>query len=106
MGIFSALGKKKQPEFKFTDSETKACFTCDHVVSGERSIVYVAHDADGDWHFMCDGDDHTEENAKIISLKQAVELDPSVNDLYEMPIGVGAVRKSPGERWEPFRLTE
>lgn len=105
MSIFKLFGqnKKTENEFKFNEPENKAIFTCNHVLDGVP-VLYVTHDTDGDWQFLCGLDNHTEENAKVISLKQIVELDNSLNDLYEMPKGVGAERKSVGEKWVPFKL--
>jgi hypothetical protein len=108
--MFNLFGQKKtdstKTAFKFKDSATKACFVCDHVLDKKRPILYAAHDAEGDWQFLCGQDDHTEKNAKIISLKQVTELDPTVNDLYEMPLQVGAERKSVKDKWVPFRLKD
>ncbi|WP_234369066.1 hypothetical protein [Brumimicrobium mesophilum] len=97
-------GKKGKPEFKFSDAENKAVFTCNHVLDEKNPILYAIHDSDGDWQFLCGLNEHTEGNAKIISLKNAVELDNSLNDLFEMPLGVGAVRNRVGEKWKPFKL--
>ncbi|RZJ72313.1 MAG: hypothetical protein EOO49_07340 [Flavobacterium sp.] len=77
---------------------------CDHVLDKSRKILYAAHDSEGDWQFLCGQDDHTDENAKIISLRQAVELDETLNELYEMPANVGAERKSVNDKWKPFKL--
>ena len=99
-------GNSTKNEFKFKDPENKACFTCDHVLSRERPILYVSHDSEGDWQFLCGQDDHTDENAKIISLRQATEIDQTINDLYEMPVGVGADRKTVKDKWNPFRLQD
>ncbi|CAZ98329.1 MULTISPECIES: hypothetical protein [Zobellia] len=108
MSLFNLFGKGKndqnKPEFKFNDPENKAVFTCNHVVDEKCPILYASHDTDGDWQFLCGGNDHTEENAKLISLKNAVELDNTLNELFEMPIGVGAERNGIGGKWEPFRL--
>ncbi len=105
MSIFNLFGqnRKTHNQFKFKDAENKAVFTCNHVLEG-KPILYATHDHDGDWQFLCGLDNHTEENAKIISLKQVTELDSSVNDLYEMPKGIGATRDSDGAKWSPFKL--
>ena len=105
MSLFNLFGQNKKTDidFKFNDSEYKAIFTCPHILAG-ASILYVTHDIEGDWQFLCEHDSHTEENAKIITLKQVVELDNTVNDLYEMPKGVGAKRDSVGAKWIPFKL--
>ena len=78
--------------------------TCKHVLDGSASILYVTHDEDdGMWQFLCGADGHTEEDAKIISMKEATEIDESINALHEMPLGVGATRESVGAEWKPFR---
>lgn len=109
--MFNLFGQRKsettKTEFKFKDDENTFCFVCDHVLSKQRPILYVAHDKeDGSWQFLCGQDDHTEVNAKIISLKQAAEIDTTINDLYEMPLGVGAERKSTKDKWVPFQLQD
>ncbi|WP_306644014.1 hypothetical protein [Sanyastnella coralliicola] len=89
---------------KFKDSPTKHVFTCKHVVHGGEQIRYVAHDHDGDWQFMCGANSHSPSESMLISLEQAIELDASLNDLYEMPLGVGAWREAKGEPWKVFRV--
>lgn len=94
-------------EYKFREAENTACIVCDHVLSKQRPILFVSHDReDGSWQFLCGQDDHTEANAKIISLKGATEIDSTINDLYEMPLGVGAERKSIQDPWIPFKLED
>jgi hypothetical protein len=109
--MFNLFGNKKsnedKTEYKFKDPEYTVCFVCDHVLSKHRPILYAAHDKeDSSWQFLCGKDDHIEENSKIISLKQATEIDVSINDLYEMPLGVGAERKNTQDKWVPFRLAD
>jgi len=106
MGIINLFGqqKSKTPVFKFKEAENTACIVCSHILSKQLPILYAAHDAEGDWQFLCGKDNHTEENAKVISLKEVVEIDPSVNDLFEMPNAVGTDRKTVKDKWKPFRL--
>ena len=94
----------KTSEYKFSDSSDTACFVCDHVLSRQRPILHVTHDYDGYWQFLCGQNNHDESNAKIISIGQATEIDNSINDLYEMPMGVGADRKSIDDEWVPYKL--
>ncbi len=57
--------------YNFSELKDTACFVCDHVLNKERSILYVGHDIDdSSWQFMCGENDHTEENARIISLEE------------------------------------
>ena len=103
--MFNPFKKKEKSTFRFSEPENTACFTCNHVLSDHSPILYVSHSAeDGAWQFMCGQNDHTEANAKIVSLKQITQIDPSINDLFKMPLGVGAERDNFGEKWRPFKL--
>ncbi|MGZ5242756.1 MAG: hypothetical protein ACXWEY_08580 [Bacteroidia bacterium] len=99
------FAKSKETDFKFNEPENTACFVCDHVMNLERPILYATHDFDeGEWQFLCGQTDHTTKSIRIISLKNAAKIDNSINDLFEMPIGVGAERKSIESEWKPFKL--
>ena len=110
MNIFSLFGQKpkdlRSADLKFKDAETTACIVCDHVLSRERPILYAAHDSDGAWQFLCGVGDHTVENAKLISLKQATEIDQTMNELYEMPVNMSAERTSVKDKWVVFRMED
>jgi len=103
--MFNIFWKKNNTNFyKFKDPQDTPCFTCNHVLEKDREILYVTHDVDdGSWQFLCGLNDHSETNARIISLKNITEIDPTVNDLFEMPVGFGAERKSINEKWIPFK---
>ncbi len=105
--MFNFFKKKNPvvPEFKFRESENTACFVCDHVMNKTRPVLYATHESeDGAWQFLCGHLGHDNSNIKIISLKQATEIDPTINDLFEMPLGIGADRASVNDKWEPFAL--
>src|SRR5688572_28215953 len=103
-GLFKK-NKDKSPDFQFTDAQDTACFSCAHVLTEREPILTVTHDHDGSWQFLC-GQEHSEADAKIISLKQATDIDPSVNGLYAMPTGVGADRASKDAEWVPYKLDD
>jgi hypothetical protein len=104
-GLFKKSKDKPSSDFQFTDSPDTACISCRHVVTEGQPILTVSHDHDGSWQFLC-GLEHSEADAKVISLKQAAEKDPSVNGLYEMPVGVGADRATTDAEWIPYKLAE
>ena len=96
---------KKKNIYKFSDPENTACMTCSHVLDNQAPILYAAHDEDdGMWQFLCSDENHISEHAKIIGLIEVVTIDPSVNELYEMPLGVGATRETKNDQWQPFKL--
>lgn len=101
---FFKRNKKITSIYKFQDPENTACFVCDHVLNRLRPILHVTHDEDGSWQFLCGYDGHEMSNAKILTLKEVTQLDPTINDLYEMPLGVGADRNSIHDKWKPYKL--
>lgn len=104
--MFKKLFKNKT-EYKFKEAKNTACFVCNHVLSKERDILFVTHDKDdSSWQFLCGEDGHTENNIKIISISEAVDLDNSINDLFEMPEGIGAERKENGDKWTLFKILD
>lgn len=108
--MFNLFGQNKNETpkqvYKFKEPEHTACITCDHVLSKKRPILFATHDSDGFWQFLCGQEDHSEANAKVISMKQITLIDQTVNDLFEMPLNVGAARKTTKDKWKPFRLSE
>lgn len=79
--------------FPFEDLPNTAAFVCCHVLNGEKPILRVSHDEDGYWQFLCGGE-HKTEDAKIISLKAAYEIDTSTGGLSDMEYGKTAERKN------------
>lgn len=107
--MFNLFKKKEnhKSSFLFSDPENTACFICDHVMNKHRPILLVTHETeDGSWMFMCGKADHTENNYKIVSLKEIVEIDNSVNALCKMPLGCAAERVSVNDEWKGYTMTE
>ncbi|MFN7132177.1 MAG: hypothetical protein ACK4N5_08845, partial [Myxococcales bacterium] len=44
-------------QFAFTEDRHRPVFLCAHVASG-APVLYVSHDEDGDWQFLCGADEH------------------------------------------------
>ena len=105
LSTFSLFGQedKSENEFKFDEPKDKPVFTCTHIIIDKSPILFVERDSAGDWQFLCGNEYHTTKDAKVISLKQAVQLDKTLNDLFEMPRGAGALRKVIGGKWYPFK---
>ena len=72
--------------FPFSDPPDTACFTCCHVLDDHRPILYVSHDEDGCWQFLC-GESHTLEDARVVSLADILQIDGSVADLADLDRG-------------------
>jgi hypothetical protein len=78
-----------------------AVFTTKYVLENKKTITYVSHDIeDGAWQFFSDDkfEDYSEV-ARIVGLKEIVDLDSTLNDLLEMEIGYIATRKDINDKW-------
>jgi hypothetical protein len=84
----------------FADSPNVAVLTSKVIASGEAWIAYVSHDADdGGWQFH--GAVPTSEmDAAVISLNAALEIDPSIAKLADLPLGWCARRSALDEGWQ------
>lgn len=88
----------KDMKFPFSDEPNTACFTCRHVLEENRPIRYVSHDEDGYWQFLC-GENHTEEDARVVSLVSVWEMDESVGELAGLDYGESAEAVDPTDGW-------
>lgn len=100
MGLFN---KKRNVGFPFSDAPDTACITCCHVLNNEKPILYVSHDEDGCWQFLCNGD-HTEADARVVSLNDILEIDKSISDLAKMDYGCYAEAEDETSNWTVKKL--
>jgi len=97
--MFSGLFRKKK-SYKFSDAETTVCITCSHVTEEKAPILYVSHDEDdGMWQFLCGSGKHEEHHAKLGALIELSNIDPTINQLYELPVGFCAIRETVEKPW-------
>ena len=78
----------------FEEAENTAVFCCEHVFSNELPILYVTHDHDGDWQFLCGGT-HPDDRPRLVCLGCMVEKDASLWVLADMPVGWGQIEAAP-----------
>ena len=93
------------PDFKFEDAPNTAAFCCRHVVEGDP-ILYVSHDRDGDWQFLCGCDEHASADCVVLCLGDVVKRDASLNALAKMCGGHFAERPSSTAPWSITDETE
>lgn len=87
-------------EYSFEEDRHTATFVCTHVWSGGRPIREVAHDAGGDWQFLCGEGEHADASeAVLVCLEHVVSRDPSVNELASMCTAHVATRSAVGAPW-------
>lgn len=84
----------------FEEQPNVAVITTKNILNRSLDILQVWHDEDdGMWQFL-DGTDIKEEDALIVSLKEIVELDNSILQLYSLPLGWIAFRSNKNSEWE------
>jgi hypothetical protein len=77
-----------------------AVFVTRQVLEREEPVLHVTHDADDHaWQFI-GSSDGTRENGHVIALHEAVEIDPSLLQIADLPIGWRAVRHSTNDPWK------
>lgn len=54
------------------------------------------------WQFL-DGNEVTEEQAAIVSLMYMANLDPSINDLYDLLLGWMVYRDDAHSKWQKVK---
>lgn len=85
--------------FPFSNRPGMLVFTCCHVLEDNKPITFVTHHFDdNNWQFSCSGQ-HSDADAVIISISEVCELDNSVEELCDMPVGHFARRKNKNAKW-------
>lgn len=85
--------------FDFQEARNAAVFICKRVSEG-APVLWVSHDSDGEWQFLCGGADHQgEDQPLLVCLEEVVERDPSLNELAGMCTNHHAERDSLGLPW-------
>lgn len=92
-------------KFSFTEAPNTACFTCCHILDNQKPILYVCHDVDGYWQFLC-GENHREEDARIVSLEKILSIDETMSDLAGLDCGEYAEAENETSDWTVKRNNE
>ena len=85
-------------DWTFSADPHSRAITQRHIATCDAPILLVAHDqGDGGWQFL-DGSE-APENLAVSCLHHLIELDPSVKELADLPVGWQAWRSEPGGPW-------
>lgn len=109
-GGFKCPGPELTTFLVFTDlravSDRKRVFgarTCSHVFDGDRPILLVSRERDGEVLAVCGGEDDTPEALLDLPLDKLLGLDSTLSALAGMPDGWAALRESPETPWQPSK---
>jgi hypothetical protein len=87
-------------EWPFDDPENVATMIVRQIVHGGQPILLVSHDAeDGMWQFLTGGPVQMAD-AMIVGLREVHELDPTIGELADLPLGWTATRPAVGQPWQ------
>jgi len=90
-------------DWKFLEPPNMAVITDKRILSGEEWIAFVSHDdEDGAWQFHILNGSRTlsETDGAVVSLREIIELDRSVEQLADLPLGWHARRGEPDAPWK------
>ena len=74
-------------------------FTTKEIIEKNLPITNVVHDHEGDWQFFSKDEESIEENGRIVSLGEILEMDSTIDEILWLPKGMEAWRNSPGDKW-------
>ena len=82
-----------------------AVYCCPHVFREQRPILLVIHDPDGDWQFLCGGNDDTDE-CHTVGVGHLLDRESGLGQFANLEKGTGAERESVEHSWDYFELEE
>lgn len=85
--------------WRFPEPPGSEVVVLERILEGESAILLVTHDEDEPaWQFL-DGDHVFEEDAVVACLGEIAQLDPTVIELADLPVGSHAWRAAAGGPW-------
>lgn len=90
----------------FDEPPNVAVFATAEILARTAPGLLVVHDGeDGAWQFL-DGDEVTEGRRRIVALRTALQVDPGLASLGDLPLGWFATRSSPAELWHRLPIEQ
>ena len=91
-------------DWPFDQAENVAAITSKFVVDDNFPILRVVHYSDDhSWAFTC-GTTNSLEDIRVISMTEAIKLDPTITEVADLPPGWCASREKVGENWERYEI--
>lgn len=81
-------------------------YTTKFVVQNKSPIIHVYHYEDGSWQFNGSERDLKDEDYQVISLGELLEIDRSIIELKDLPLGFEAIRSSKEQPWKKLRMSQ
>jgi len=85
----------------FSEDLNRNVFTTRFVIEKSELITYVAHELeDGAWQFYSESQFNGYEDIMVVTLKSVLDLDETLYELADLPLGYDAIRKGKNEKWQ------
>ncbi|ATN04015.1 hypothetical protein CRN76_00470 [Chryseobacterium indologenes] len=84
----------------------EAIITTRFVLENNSVIVSVYKDNLGEWQFFGKEDNISEEDARVISLSEILQIDPTLKVLLEINAGSRAYRANKEDNWKVEKYEE
>jgi hypothetical protein len=95
------VSKRKKSDWPFDDPPDVAIISLRDIMERKRPILYVAHDSeDGMWQFTDGRDDPQASDAVFLLLEEVIEIDPTIAELADLPLGWSAWRDNARQKWQ------
>lgn len=92
----------RNANFKFNEERSLGIFTTRQWLEKDAPIVEVLHDQEGDWQFLTK--DWDEEGIILVTLEEMIKKDDSLNELFNLDYGQGAIRETETSNWERYNI--
>jgi hypothetical protein len=91
-----------ESDWPFDQAPNVGAITCRAILEG-APILHVSHDEDDHgWQFL-DGRDADVAEGRVIGMHHALELDPGLREIADLPVGWVAWRESATHPWHRER---
>jgi hypothetical protein len=85
----------------FPDAQDSKALTLVQILTASRPVLVVTHDADdGTWQFLDGGNDLKGADARLAPLRVLLNLDPTLAEVADLPLGWVAWRGTVGAAWQ------
>jgi len=85
----------------FNEKSNTAVFTTRFVIERISPILFVFHFNDGSWQFSGPEENLSDGDFRVIALDEVIEIDSTVLEIADMPLGCEAFRI---DRDSPWRI--
>jgi hypothetical protein len=94
-----------QPNDPKDAKNSRAAILCGHVATGRFPILYAARDTpleevDSGWQFVCNKHEEDLSEAKVCSVLEVLEIEPSLAPFIHLPPGTKIIRDSAELPWK------